>query len=102
MYPLTISFSRALQAGDQPDVVEGGKAGENRCLEGTGFTEGAEFKASLGCLRSFFISPLFCLCSGVRPSARPETTRIRGPSIDPGSSPLVIFFPHRWVDDNVK
>ncbi|XP_039224075.1 methyl-CpG-binding domain protein 6 isoform X2 [Crotalus tigris] len=29
--------------------------------------------------------------SGVRPSARPETTRIRGPSIDPGSSPLVDY-----------
>ncbi|KAM6468791.1 methyl-CpG-binding domain protein 6 [Liasis olivaceus] len=29
--------------------------------------------------------------SGVRPSARPETTRIRGPSVDPGSSPLVDY-----------
>ncbi|XP_026569588.1 methyl-CpG-binding domain protein 6 isoform X2 [Pseudonaja textilis] len=29
--------------------------------------------------------------SGVRPSGRPETTRIRGPSIDPGSSPLVDY-----------
>ncbi|XP_062975280.1 methyl-CpG-binding domain protein 6 [Elgaria multicarinata webbii] len=29
--------------------------------------------------------------SGARPSARPETTRIRGPSADPGPSPLVDY-----------
>ncbi|KAF7240335.1 Segregation and condensation protein B [Varanus komodoensis] len=29
--------------------------------------------------------------SGARPSARPEATRIRGPSADPGPSPLVDY-----------
>lgn len=67
-----------------------------------GIHRGNRIQSKPGISQKLFISPLFSLCSGVRPSARPETTRIRGPSIDPGSSPLVIFFPHRWVDDNVK